>query len=117
MNGYCEINIAGKSYPLKFGMVAVEDIAGRMASNPSVHATKILIDLIYGGMMNHSIANSLPVKPYDVVYNLCEDLADEPDYQDQTKLVWETFQSSKHGSKWTKALEDLGKKKKEVESQ
>lgn len=117
MNGYCEIKIEGKIYPLKFGMVAVEDIAGRMASNPSVHATKILIDLIYGGMLNHSIANSLMPKPYNEVYDLCEKLSDEPDYQEQTKLVWETFQSSKHGSKWTKALEDLGKKKEEEISQ
>lgn len=115
MNGICELRIGSSIYALKFGMIAVEEISNRLLSNPEslTNRTKMMIDIIYSGMMNNSIMKSLPVLAYDKVYELYESLSDEQDNSEQIENIWKCFEESKHGAKWREAIASLNKKKEE----
>lgn len=114
MNGVCEMRIAGKVYPLKFGIVAVEEFSRLCSDNVSKNANKAMIELIYSGLFNHAIANRLPAKSFSEVYDLVEEFNNEDDAADQIEKIWETFNQSKYGSEWLKKIEGLAKKKDEL---
>ncbi len=111
MNGICEIKVKDKTYPIKFGMVAVEEFGRMCKNNVSENSNKIMVELIYAGMFNHAIANRLVAPSFQYVYDLVEEFNEENDCADQYDKVWTCFNESKHGSEWLKVVTDLAKKK------
>lgn len=113
MNGICELRVDGKVYPLKFGMLAIEELEKRVITNHVSSNIKGAVDLIYAGMMNYAIVKEKKVPSYEEVYNLLE-ANTSPDFEAQIQAAWECFNESKYGSDWIKKMETLKKKVSEL---
>lgn len=109
-NGITKITIGGEQYPLRFGRAAVEEMSRRSGENLSVNATKMLTDLVFSGMLNHSLAKDEQLPSYPDVYELIEAFQDEEDSSEQYAHLWETFEKSRWGSEWMSKLDDVKKK-------
>lgn len=113
MNGVAEITVGGKIIKLRFGMVASEEFSKRIFNYQTENASKLSVDLVYSGMLNHAVANSLPIPDYSEVYDLCEEFNGQQDVKEQMEKVWAVFSESKHGSKWLDMV-NAQKKKEEA---
>lgn len=109
-NGVAQIKVGGKTTPLLFGRAAAQEMSNRTIDKLSGNSVKLLVDLVYSGMLNHAIKNDFPFPLYSEVYDLIEEFEDEEDAVEQEELLWETFQASRWGSEWAKVIEEAKKK-------
>lgn len=109
-NGIAQIKVGGEIYPLLFGRAAVQEMSDRSVNNLSSNGVKLLVDLVFSGMMNHNIKFDLPRVEYSDVYELVENFADEEDAKEQEKKLWEIFEASRWGSQWVNELNEIKKK-------
>lgn len=109
-NGIAQIKVGGEIYPLLFGRAAVQEMSDRSVNNLSSNGVKLLVDLVFSGMMNHNIKFDLPRVEYSEVYELVENFADEEDAKEQEKKLWEIFEASRWGSQWVNELNEIKKK-------
>lgn len=114
-NGIAEITVGGEKIPLLFGRAAAQEMSNRSIENLSGNEIKLLTDLVYSGMLNHAIANDFPFPKYNETYSLVERFADEENAFEQQESIWETFQASRWGSEWAKAIEGAKKKVEELQ--
>lgn len=113
-NGRAQITVEGVIHPLLFGRAAVQEMSNRSIANPSANGVKLLVDLVYSGMLNDAIFTDLPYPVYSDVYLLVEKFADEEDAQEQEKLLWESFEASRFGAEWVKNIQEAKKKIAEI---
>lgn len=109
-NGMAEITVGGVKYPLLFGRASVQEMSDRCLIDMTGNSVVLLANLVYSGRMNYNKSESQPIVSYKEIWNLVEEFADEPDAQEQEKLLWEIFETSKHGSKWVTELAEIKKK-------
>jgi predicted RNA methylase len=110
MNGICELRVDSKVYPLKFGMIAIEELERRMIVNHVASNIKAVVDLIYAGMLNYAIVKEQQVPLYAQVYELIEEQNSDADFDQQINAAWVCFNESRFGSDWIKKMEALKKK-------
>lgn len=115
MNGICEIKVKGKTYPLRFGMIAIEYLNEKLLGVENNSA--MAVHMVYAGMLNHAIANDSSSPDFKTVYGLCELFDEEKDCQEQSAKVSQCFTESKYGAKWMEAIKKTNKElKKKIES-
>lgn len=100
MNGVGKVKIKGVEYPLKFGVQALlvyeEEIGKNPLSNDSTAAGLAASCIIfYAGLVGNAIRSRQPILSFEEVFDLFHDeLALEPDFNEQVMKMWEVFNLS-----------------------
>lgn len=115
-NGITKVIVKGVEYPLYFNIQATEEFTNRLFENSSSSPFKILVDMIYSGMVGHAASKNLPYPKFEDVYKLCEEFMEEEDSAEQYDDIDRVFVESKWGKKKIEELEDLKKKAEEMMS-
>lgn len=115
-NGITKIIVKGVEYPLYFNIQAVEEFTNRIFDNVSSSPFKVMVDMIYSGMVGHAASKNIAYPKFEDVYKICEEFMDEEDSAEQYEEIDRVFVQSKWGSKKIEELEDIKKKVAEMES-
>ena len=115
-NGITKIIVKGVEYPLYFNIQATEEFTNRIFDNVSSSPFKVMVDMIYSGMVGYAASKNIAYPKFEDVYKICEDFMDEKDSAEQYEEIDRVFVQSKWGSKKIEELEDIKKKIEEMES-
>lgn len=115
-NGITKIIVKGVEYPLYFNIQATEEFTNRIFDNVSSSPFKVMVDMIYSGMVGYAASKNIAYPKFEDVYKICEDFMDEKDSAEQYEEIDRVFVQSKWGSKKIEELEDIKKKIAEMES-
>ena len=95
-NGRHTLNIKGVKYPLYFNMPACEEFTNRVSEKKRLDVEfKVVVDLIYCGMLGYSISANEPIPEYSTAYDVADMLYDEDDFEKQIQSANKIFLHSK----------------------
>lgn len=98
-NGRYTLNIKGVRYPLYFNMPACEEFTIRVSKKKRLDVEfKIVVDLIYCGMLGYSISANEPIPEYSTAYDVVDMLYDEDDFEKQIQSANKVFLQSKYNT-------------------
>lgn len=115
-NGITKIIVKGVEYPLYFNIQATEEFTNRLFDNVSSSPFKVMVDMIYSGMVGHAASKNIAYPKFEDIYAICEDFVEEEDSKEQYVEIDRVFTESKWGKKKIEELEDLKKKVMEMEA-
>lgn len=118
-SGFDQIEVKGVIYPLLFGRAAVQELSDRNrdSTSGSGNGVKLLIDLIYAGMLNYAIFSDTSVVAYSEVYLIVDDFAEEENFKLKEASLWKSFESSRFGAEWVLDILEAKKKMERVKSE
>lgn len=94
-NGRYNLIIEGVEYPLYFNMPAVEEFTKRQKENAAHNNMKIVVDMIYSGMVGYSASNRTQPPVYRDVYEAVDKWFDDDGFNAELKRVHDAFVLSK----------------------
>lgn len=103
-------------YTLRFGMLGCAEFERRVLMNPTPNNTKLLIDMIYGGLYGEAMRNEQAVPKYSLSEDILESLEGQEDYHQQTMDIQKTYEESKFGKQSIEKFNNLKKKLEDLES-